>query len=257
MTSRIIQDVGTADAVWLPWLAELDVQGASASQLCPPGARLVVVAPHPDDEVLMCGGLLALRAALKLPTLVVAVTDGEASHGEVSHGEEAAAQHAGLAMRRVQESAAGLMALGLPDVPVTRLHLPDGHLSSAGSARALEHALCKLLLPADIVVTTWRLDGHPDHEACAAAAGRAASQVGCTVLQAPVWMWHWATPGDVRVDWRKLLVLELPATAVKLKQQALQRHHSQLEPRGNAQEPVLVASIVERAARAREYFFRD
>jgi hypothetical protein len=37
-------------------LADLPV--TIAAQLVPPNSRAVIVAPHPDDEVLACGGLL-------------------------------------------------------------------------------------------------------------------------------------------------------------------------------------------------------
>ena len=42
--------------------------------------RLVVVTPHPDDEVLGAGGLLQRMQRACVETVVVAVTDGEASH---------------------------------------------------------------------------------------------------------------------------------------------------------------------------------
>ena len=42
--------------------------------------RLIVVAPHPDDEVLGAGGLLQQMQQAGVETVLVAVTDGEASH---------------------------------------------------------------------------------------------------------------------------------------------------------------------------------
>ena len=44
------------------------------------GERVVVVAPHPDDEVLAAGGLMRWMACRGREVLVVGVTDGEASH---------------------------------------------------------------------------------------------------------------------------------------------------------------------------------
>ena len=48
--------------------------------LVPPGARVVVIAPHPGDEVLACGGLLQLLSSLDHPLQLISVTDGCASH---------------------------------------------------------------------------------------------------------------------------------------------------------------------------------
>ncbi|WP_234009984.1 PIG-L family deacetylase, partial [Streptomyces sp. SA3_actF] len=45
-----------------------------------PQGPVVVVAAHPDDEVLGAGGALALLAAAGNPLTVVTVTDGEGSH---------------------------------------------------------------------------------------------------------------------------------------------------------------------------------
>ena len=45
-----------------PRMAELPQ--ISVEQLVPEGHRAVIIAPHPDDEVLGCGGLLQGLAAL-------------------------------------------------------------------------------------------------------------------------------------------------------------------------------------------------
>ena len=108
-----------------------------------------------------------------------------------------------------------------------------------------------MLQSGDLVVTTWVLDGHPDHEATAHAALR----TGCNLLQAPVWMWHWAQPGDTRIPWADLVALDLTDDAMDAKQKALARHHSQLGSRNSESGPVLATAIVQRAARRQEYFF--
>jgi LmbE family N-acetylglucosaminyl deacetylase len=43
----------------------------------PSREKMVVIAPHPDDEVLGAGGLIAAQAFLGVEIVVVAVTDGE------------------------------------------------------------------------------------------------------------------------------------------------------------------------------------
>ena len=248
VSDRAISGAGTHESVWLPWLAGQCIPRVSMSDLCPVNARLVVVAPHPDDEVLACGGLLAMRAQAGLPCLVVAITNGEASHGTVD--PFACAR---LGMKRTKESSAGIAALGLDADCIVRMGIPDG--KAADAIFAITMKLLSVLKPNDVVVTTWSLDGHPDHEATNEAARQAAVKGDCRLLEAPVWMWHWATPDDLSIPWHRLVRVELPTNARNAKQEALSRHRSQLECRGDGQGAVLMPSIVERVARSNEYFF--
>ena len=41
---------------------------------------VMIVAPHPDDESLGCGGLIAQLCSMGRPPLVVIATDGSRSH---------------------------------------------------------------------------------------------------------------------------------------------------------------------------------
>lgn len=248
LTGREIKEAGTPDAQWLPWLAQQDLRQITLAGLAAQSQRLVVLAPHPDDEILACGGLLASWVQQGHAARVIAVTDGEASHGRAD--SNACAR---MAARRAEESYAGLRTLGLASGCVTRLGIADGKVADHvdGLARRLE----TLLRPTDVVVTTWQFDGHPDHEATGLAASRACEATGARLLQAPVWMWHWSQPADTRVPWTALHALSLGDITTQIKRRALQRHQSQLMGRGDGEDAVLVPSIVERASRRQEFFF--
>lgn len=240
-------DGSTAEPDWRAWLARSAVPVVPFESLLRPAVRLVVVAPHPDDEVLMCGGVLALHAQRGGEVLVLAVTDGEASH-EGAPGWTPAR----LAATRRIESARGLAHLGIGDDVVTRLGLPDS--AAAAHAGALSGMLQRQLRATDVVASTWRLDGHPDHDAVGAAVAQACERTGCRLLEAPVWMWHWGAPADPRVPWPRLRAVPLPPAALAAKAAALAEHATQRTPRGDAG-PVLGPAIVARAARPAEYFF--
>lgn len=244
---RIRGEGWTAEPEWNAWLAELNPPVLALDDLLAAGDRLVIVSPHPDDEVLACGGLVAMHAARGGQTAIVAVTDGEASH----RGDPAwPAPRLGGA-RRVERQL-GLARLGMAADSITRLELPDGRV--AGHAATLAHGLRQALRPSDRVVTTWRLDGHPDHDAVGNATARVCADLGCRLLEAPVWMWHWSAPGDPRVPWHRLRALPLPPTARAQKAGALAEHRTQLADRAG-EPPVLGPAILARAARATEYFF--
>jgi LmbE family N-acetylglucosaminyl deacetylase len=247
-TRRVIDGDGCAESVWRDWLSAISVPPLPLEDWLPATARLVVVAPHPDDEVLACGALLAMHAARHGECCVVAVTDGEASHpGSTLWSPKK------LAAVRGAERVEGLRRLGLCGVRVHGVGLPDGAVHAQRAQ--LQQRLNDVLQPADVVVATWSQDGHPDHDACGTAAQQACAAVGCCLLTAPVWMWHWATPGDVRVPWHRLRALPADSTAWNRKQAALQAHASQRAAREGGQGPVLGAEILARAARQCEYFF--
>lgn len=238
----------TPEAAWREWLARHRPVPIELDALLGHADRLVVVAPHPDDEVLACGGLLAMHSARGGPVRILAASDGEASH----RGDPAWSAERLAACRRA-ESARGMQALGIGAASVQRLGLPDGELARHHEALAL--ALSATLRTGDLALTTWVLDGHPDHEACAAAVSGVCQRLGIRHLEAPVWMWHWSVPDDRRVPWRDLREFALPHAVRMAKSAALAEHLSQRTPREPSGEPVLGPAIIERAARAHEYYF--
>jgi len=191
----------------------------------PAWRRVVVCAAHPDDEVLGVGGAMALLAAAGTEVVHVAVTDGEASHpGNPVLGP------AELAAARREESAAALAALGVAPVAAARLRLPDSGV--AAHEAALTGALGPLLVGADLVLTPWTGDGHPDHEAVGRAVLAAAGPLGAPVAQYPVWAWHWAHPGDPRLPWDRARALALPPAVRDAKRAAVACFTTQVQPLG-------------------------
>ena len=160
------------------WDATVDVLPDPPTVWPPPG-RLVLVAPHPDDELLATGATLAAASDAGTGVTVVAATDGEWSHPYLN-----AAGRAGLADRRTVESAAAYEAAGIRAERV-RLSLPDGGL--AGRLDELVERLTPLLVGAATCVAPRDGDGHPDHDACAVAARRAGAAAGVPVVGVPIW----------------------------------------------------------------------
>lgn len=167
-------------------------------------ADAVVLAPHPDDEVFGAAALMCGLVSAGHRVRLVAVTDGEAAYGSLT-----ATATAALVERRRGEREAALRRLGLGDaIRVTRLRLPDG---AVADHVAMLTARVATMAPT-VIVSTWRLDGHPDHEAVGRAAAVAAEIGGARLLEYPVWAihrgrldaaqmaraWHVPMPRDVR-----------------------------------------------------------
>lgn len=136
--------------------------GSTPSLLPPVARRVLVLVPHPDDEAIGAGGLLALLAARGARIDAVLATDGEATIGARLPGHE-------IARRRRAEFVRSLAILGGPaGVAHTALGLPDGDLSARRADLAGSVAAALTATEPDLVLAPWPLERHPDHRAVAA-----------------------------------------------------------------------------------------
>lgn len=152
------------------------------------GRPVLVLAPHPDDESLGCGALLA--AAFAGPGAhVVCMTDGAGSHPNSRLWPRPR-----LVALRAAELDEAVTALGGGPGDVTRLGLPDTALPSEGpqaEAAARQIAALAARLGAATLIATAPTDPHCDHLATARIAARAARAGGLRLLHYPVWSdWH-------------------------------------------------------------------
>lgn len=114
--------------------------------------RVLVFAPHPDDEVLGCGGTLALLRQKKCAVKVIFVTDGA---GAGTLGADAPA------IRR-KEAAESLAVLGINDMEF--LDEPDGSFRNSPHFENKVHTLLQQFNP-DWLFLPSVLDYHRDHVA--------------------------------------------------------------------------------------------
>lgn len=220
---RRIEGAGTMDSEWQASRLLSQLPFISVSELIDSGQRVVIVAPHPDDELLGCGGLIHLVAQQHIELLLLAVTDGDGSHpGSFVWTPEK------LKQERPRETLHALRKLGVPDLPIHRLFLPDGAV--AENEAQLLFALEARLQATDVVFVTWRWDGHPDHEATGRACATAAATRGAKLVEVPIWCWHWAKPDDLRIPWERARKLKLDTKILEYKRAAIGCYHSQLAP---------------------------
>lgn len=148
--------------------------------------RVLCLAPHPDDESIGSGGLLARLSAAGVTITVAWASDGAASRVALAPDE--------IARRRRAEGEAAATLLGVRD---TRwLGFDDGRLSE--QAVDLGPAIVRLLdeLRPDLVVAPWWGDGHADHVAVATALADAIEVTG-TGEELAVWGSEVWTPAPI------------------------------------------------------------
>jgi LmbE family N-acetylglucosaminyl deacetylase len=124
------------------------------------GERLLVVAPHPDDEIIGCGGVLAQHVRDGRSVRIVIVTDGAAAE---TTGEDLAAYR----LRRQEESRRGLALLGAPEPRF--LGIADR--AAAENLDALSGQLSQEIADfrPDLILVPSPIELHPDHVAIARA----------------------------------------------------------------------------------------
>ena len=114
--------------------------------------RPVLLAPHPDDEVFGCAGLLALWAQRGVQARVVVLTEGQAQ------GEGA---------QRQAESQAAAAVLG--GYALDFWQLPDRDVRCTPELQQRIAAYVQAH-QADVLLVPALHEPHPDHQACALAA---------------------------------------------------------------------------------------
>jgi len=144
---------------------------------------VLVLAPHPDDEVIGCGGALRRHVLAGAHVTVVFLTDGRRGDRELDQSsglgdEELARARTALAVRRKRESEAAAEILGIQELVF--LNGPDGALDDTTALTDRLRGVLRRTAPSLIYVPSM-LDLHVDHWAtnrvfyrCLDALGEAA-----------------------------------------------------------------------------------
>lgn len=209
------------EAEWLLALAHVPIW-------IPPAKPTVVIAPHPDDETLGAGGLIAWQRFRGLPVTVIAVTDGEAAYSDQPD----------LGAMRKREQEGALEVLGVAPTSVVRLALPDGKVASQEDLLKLR--LTPLVPAGSLLVAPWKFDFHPDHEACGRVAERLALDADATLVSYLFWSWHRGTVEEITVTPLRRFVLN--STFRTIRRKALSQHRSQLQRQGGI--PILSEAVL-------------
>ena len=190
----------------------------------------LVVAPHPDDETLGCGGAIALLRQLDIAVRVVVVSDGTKSHPNSKTYPPTA-----LKKLREQESLAALAILGVTPEAVTFFGMPDGAVPSFDGVGEDEYqtaiVLCQRYLQdikPSVVFLPWRKDPHPDHRASwqlFVTAINSLNNPPC-IIEYPIWDWDTEQRRDFSESvkaWRLGI-----NSVLELKRQAIAKYQSQI-----------------------------
>jgi LmbE family N-acetylglucosaminyl deacetylase len=201
----------------------LSLPPADLDDITGPGTVLIL-APHPDDESLGCGGLIAEACARGRPPVLAILTDGAMSH-------PASASHPApvLRARREQETLEAAAQLGLPASRVHFLAFPDSRAPLDGPELAEAAARVAALAGqhgAGCILSTWEHDPHGDHLSAHRVAAEAARLAGTRLVSYPVW--GWMLPGGQHMPSAEIAGARLDiARHLPAKRRAIMAHASQ------------------------------
>ncbi len=193
-----------------------------------PAERILVIAPHPDDETLGCGGLIAALCAAGRAFHIVFVTDGGASHTRSRDWPRER-----LAGQREAEAEEALARLGAAGQARTFLRLHDADMPARGSPAwrdALEQlsGIVAAFRP-DLVLVPWRRDPHRDHRDSWRLTMDALQACGAApeTLEYAIWLDELGAPEDRPAPGEAELIAFDIADAVARKRDAVAAHLSQ------------------------------
>lgn len=161
--------------------------------------RVLVIAPHPDDEILGFGGTLLNLIESGAKIYIIYLTDGENS-GVWPDKEE-------IRIRRILLSQQVCKSLRIETINVTRLHLPDGAvpISDGNAFNEVVKSIKEIIstFRPEAVFATHPLDYWPfDHVACAKLAYSAVmkSEYKCQLWYYWVWAWYNIKPWNISIN---------------------------------------------------------
>ena len=216
----------------------------------------LVIAPHPDDETLGCGGLLQWKRRAGAPVWIGYITDGSASHP----GHPTLAP-AALAALRQGEARQAMHLFGVEETALFFLGAGDGTLAQLDPSTATDIAgriadLLRQVRP-DEIFLPLRDDGSSEHDASFVLVQRALALSGLypRLFEFPVWA-AWS-------PWRLLRPLRTSRTVwrvdyreqTELKRRAIAAYVSQTEPIAPWGKPMLSREFLSYFGTGHEYFF--
>lgn len=213
-----------------------------------PEGRVLIVAPHPDDEVIGCGGLTSRLVAEGRTPHIVILTGGEGSHRGCcsTPASEIVKARRGLTCK-------SLSILGVPQEFVHELDFMDGSVSS-NDGRQIERlkTIVADVRPDVVFVPHWG-EGWNDHIVVKDII-RPMLPSTSELWEYCVWMWYYNIWRGL--DWNNAAVLRMTRDEHNLKLQAMQAYIAPVAPCGRPWSGVLPDLFVKANQSDVELYFK-
>ena len=190
--------------------------------------RTLIVAPHPDDESLGCGGAISLLREFNAKVFVLVLSDGTLSHPNSKKFPPEKLRN--LREREIKEA---LKVLGVSASYIEFFRFKDRSVPNENSANwheAFDKCVKYLAkIKPETILVPWRRDPHPDHRAAFQLMNFAKKNFSAEIklIEYPIWLWEIAESADApRADEVKSWRLDIKKVKIK-KRAAIYKHESQ------------------------------
>ena len=207
----------------------------------------VIIAPHPDDEVIGCAGLIQALVERGTPPHVIILTGGEGSHRGCCNTPQET-----IIAERHQLTIKAAKTLGLPLPNIHCLEFPDGGIAFAHAETEKLKALLHLLSPNALFVPHYG-EGWSDHTSVLGIAKELMKCHVVNIYEYCVWMWYY---NIWKLDNKNARILKMTPAQHQRKLQAIEEYTKPLAPCGKPWSGVLPKAFLKAARWKRELYFK-
>ena len=220
----------------------------NSSELVMPD-KVLIVAPHPDDEVLGCSGLIQRLLSEGKQVDVVILSGGGKSHAGCCNIDESI-----LIESRRNLSRKAVKILGLPLENLHFMDYPDGSIAFDSSETDRLKKLIEMLQP-KVIFVPHKGEGWSDH----LEAGRIVRKLvgetsGVSLYEYCVWFWYYNV---WNIDRKNAYVLKMTEEELSRKNEAIDAYIKPKAPCGKPWSGVLPPVFVWANRWRKELYFRS
>jgi len=216
------------------------------------GKTVLIIAPHPDDEVLGCGGLINRLCENGNPPYIAILT-----HGEASHAGCCLIDSTELGIKRIELARNADSILGVPLDNIKILNYKDGAVPQHDEGGALCQYI-KLIKPEIVLIPHWG-EGWLDHVNVASLISDYIDN-NMEVYEYCVWSWYyvmWAGNfGLAKLSWDKANVIKLNKEERTIKESALKEYLTPIADCGKPYSGVLPSQLIKSGNSDIELYFK-
>lgn len=206
----------------------------------------LLIAPHPDDEIIGCGGLIQKFVAQGLNIHIVFMTGGEKSHQGCCDIDATTLAK----IRRTQAKEINTQ-FGVKPENLHFLSYPDGGIEEEHEETMRLRELVNKIHPTTIFVPHWG-EGWTDHTNTRIIGKKLAKEIDAQVYEYCVWMWYYNV---WHLDWKNAYILTMTREEHQNKLVSIEDYTLPCAPCGKPWSGVLPKIFLDAARWNRELYF--